>query len=38
VAGDGDYYTPDLGRFVDSLTFETIRAADDAIELPAPPR
>jgi hypothetical protein len=38
VAGDGDYYTPDLGRFVDSLTFETIRAADDAIELPAPPK
>jgi hypothetical protein len=35
---NGDYNTPDMGRFVDSVTFFTVRAADDAIELPAPPK
>jgi len=38
LPANGDYNTPDLGRFVDSLTFFTVRAADDAIELPAPPK
>jgi hypothetical protein len=32
----GDYDTPDMGRFVDSVSFFTVRAPDDAIELPAP--
>jgi len=36
VPGNGDVETPDLGRFVDSLTFFTVRAAEDAIELPPP--
>ena len=34
----GDYDTPEMGRFVDSITFFTVRAADDAIELPLPPK
>jgi len=38
VPASGDYDTPDMGRFVDSLTFLTVRAPDDAIELPAPPK
>jgi hypothetical protein len=38
LPANGDYQTPDMGRFVDSLTFFTVRAADDAIELPAPPK
>jgi hypothetical protein len=38
LAANGDYDTPDMGRFVDSLTFFTVRAPDDAIELPAPPK
>jgi hypothetical protein len=38
LPANGDYDTPDMGRFVDSLTFFTVRAADDAIELPAPPK
>jgi hypothetical protein len=33
---NGDYDTPEMGRFVDSVTFFPERAADDAIELPAP--
>lgn len=33
---NGDYETPQMARFVDSLTFFTVRAADDAIELPPP--
>jgi hypothetical protein len=37
VPANGDYDTPDMGRFVDSLTFLTVRAADDAIELLVPP-
>jgi hypothetical protein len=35
---NGDYSTPEMGRFVDSITFFTVRAADDAIELPVPPK
>ena len=38
LPANGDFDTPDMGRFVDSLTFFTVRAADDAIELPAPPK
>ncbi len=38
LPANGDYDSPELGRFVDSLTFFTVRAADDAIELPAPPK
>ena len=35
---NGDYDTPEMGRFVDSVTFFPERAADDAIELPPPPK
>jgi hypothetical protein len=38
LPANGDYATPEIGRFVDSLTFFTVRAPDDAIELPAPPK
>jgi hypothetical protein len=38
LPANGDYDTPDMGRFVDSITFFTVRATDDAIELPAPPK
>jgi hypothetical protein len=38
LPANGDYDTPEMGRFVDSITFFTVRAADDAIELPAPPK
>src|SRR6516164_5073958 len=38
LPANGDYDTPDMGRFVDSLTFMTVRAPEDAIELPAPPK
>jgi len=31
LPANGDYNTPELGRFVDSLTFFTVRAPDDAI-------
>ena len=33
---NGDFDTPEMGRFVDSLTFFPFLAADDAIELPPP--
>ena len=36
LPSNGDYGSPEMGRFVDSITFFTIRAADDAIELPPP--
>ncbi len=36
LPANGDYDTPEMGRFVDSISFFTVRAADDAIELPAP--
>jgi hypothetical protein len=38
LPGNGDYNTPEMGRFVDSITFYTVRAPDDAIELPMPPK
>ena len=38
LPANGDYGTPEMGRFVDSLTFFPERAADDAIEVPAPPK
>jgi hypothetical protein len=38
LPANGDYATPEMGRFVDSITFFTVRAGDDAIELPAPPQ
>ena len=38
LPANGDYDSPEMGRFVDSITFFTIRAPDDAIELPAPPK
>jgi hypothetical protein len=36
LPANGDYETPEMGRFIDSITFFTVRAADDAIELPPP--
>lgn len=36
LPANGDYDTSDAGRFVDSITFFQVRAADDAYELPAP--
>lgn len=36
LPANGDYETPETGRFIDSITFSTVRAADDAIELPPP--
>jgi len=36
LPANGDYATPEASRFVDSLTFFTVRAPDDAIELPPP--
>jgi hypothetical protein len=36
LPANGDYDSPEMGRFIDSLTFFTVRAADDAIELPPP--
>jgi hypothetical protein len=36
LPANGDYDTPEMGRFVDSITFFTVRAPDDAIELPVP--
>ena len=38
LPANGDFGSPEMGRFVDSVTFYTVRAADDAIELPAPPK
>src|SRR5258708_29361367 len=37
LPANGDYDTPEMGRFVDSITFFTVRAEDDAIELPVSP-
>jgi hypothetical protein len=36
LPANGDYETPEMGRFIDSVSFSTVRAADDAIELPPP--
>src|SRR5262245_13712472 len=38
LPANGDYDTPETARFVDSIAFFTVRAPDDAIELPAPPK
>ena len=38
LPANGDFDTPEMARFVDSITFFTIRAPEDAIELPAPPK
>jgi hypothetical protein len=37
LPANGDYDTPETGRFIDSITFATVRAEDEAIEVPAPP-
>jgi len=36
LPANGDYETPETGRFIDSITFYTVRAADEAIEVPPP--
>lgn len=36
LPANGDYDTSEMARFVDSITFFTVRAPDDAIELPSP--
>jgi hypothetical protein len=36
LPANGDYETPEMGRFIDSVTFFTVRAPDEAIELPVP--
>ena len=36
LPANGDYDNPEMARFVDSISFYTVRAADDAIELTAP--
>jgi hypothetical protein len=38
LPANGDYDTPEMGRFVDSITFFPEHAADDAIELPPAPK
>ncbi len=38
LPANGDYGSPEMGRFVDSITFFPARAADDAIEVPPPPK
>jgi hypothetical protein len=37
LPANGDYDSPEMARFVDSITFFTVRAPEDAIELPVPP-
>jgi hypothetical protein len=36
VPASGDVDTPEMARFLDSITFFPVRAADDALELPMP--
>jgi len=36
LPANGDYDTPEMGRFIDSITFYTVRAANDATELTLP--
>jgi hypothetical protein len=36
LPANGDFNSPEMGRFVDSITFYPVRAADDAIELTLP--
>lgn len=38
LPANGDYDSPEMGRFVDSITFSPEHAPDDATELPAPPK
>jgi len=38
LPANGDYDSPEMGRFVDSITFFPEHAPEDAIELPAPPK
>jgi hypothetical protein len=38
LPANGDYDTPEAARFIDSISFHTVRAPDNAIELPAPPK
>ena len=38
LPANGDYDTPEAARFIDSISFFTVRAPDNAIELPAPPK
>jgi hypothetical protein len=38
LPANGDYGSPEMARFIDSITFYTEHAADDAIEVPAPPK
>jgi hypothetical protein len=38
LPANGDYDTPEMARFVDSITFYTVRAPDESIELPPPPK
>ena len=38
LPANGDFDSPEPGRFIDSISFFTVRAPDDAIELPAPPK
>jgi hypothetical protein len=38
LPSNGDYGSPEMGRFVDSITFNVVRAAEDAIELPPLPK
>ncbi len=38
LPANGDYDTPEMARFVDSITFEPEHAPEDAIELPVPPK
>jgi hypothetical protein len=35
LPANGDYDSPEMGRFVDSITFFPEQAPEDAIELPA---
>jgi hypothetical protein len=36
LPANGDYDTPEAARFIDSISFFTVRAPDNAIELPPP--
>ncbi len=36
LPANGDYDSPEMGRFVDSITFFATHAPDDAIEVPPP--
>ena len=38
LPANGDYGSPEMGRFVDSVSFSTHNAPNNAIELPAPPK